>query len=364
VIDLSGGASSVTQANVQTADFQDFNKLDPAKEFRKEKIRIFGPNATAAQDFEPEYITVSADSSTAYVTLQEANAIAVVDIKHAKVQEIHGLGAKNHALVNNGFGSSNALDPSDRDGGIHIANWPVRGLYMPDAIASFTVNGQTFLVTANEGDARAYTGYSEETRAGAANYPLDPVAFPDAANLRLLPNLGRLRATLANGDLDGDGDYDEIYTFGARSFSIRGLNGQLLWDSGDQLEQITALANPAFFNSNHEINRLDDRSDDKGPEPEGLAVGTAYGKPYVFVGLERVGGVMVYDVSNPIAPAFVEYVNHRDFTQVPTTPEAGDLGPEGVLFIPAENSPTGQPLLVVSNEVSGTTSFFAVLPSE
>lgn len=235
---------------------------------------------------------------------------------------------------------------------------------MPDAVAAFTSGGQTFLALANEGDSREYAGFNELTRIGASDFPLDPATFPNAAFLRGSANLGRLRATKSHGDSDGDGDFDEIYTLGGRSFSIRGVNGQLLWDSGDQFEKITAQANPAFFNSTHDANRFDDRSDDKGPEPEGLAVGIAYGRQYAFVGLERVSGVMVYDLSTPTTPAFVGYVNRRDFTKNVSTPEAGDLGPEGLLFINAEDSPTGVPLLVVSNEISGTTSVFAVMPAE
>lgn len=364
IIDLKQPPAQLKKSDVRTADFRKFNDLDRAKLFAQEKIRIFGPNATVAQDLEPEYIAVSNDSKTAFVTLQEANAIAVIDIRSARVSAIRGLGIKNHALANNGFGSSNALDASDRDNAINIANWPVRGFYMPDGVAAFRSGGHDYLVLANEGDARAYTAFNEEGRAGAANYPLDPTAFPDAATLRANGAIGRLRTTLAHGDTDGDGDYDEIYTFGARSFSVRALNGQLLWDSGDQFERITAERNPAFFNSNHEANRFDDRSDDKGPEPEGLAVGTAFGKTYAFIGLERVSGVMIYDLTNPAAPAFVDYINRRDFTKNTIAPEAGDLGPEGLHFISAEESPNSQPLLVVSNEVSGTTSFFAVVQTE
>jgi len=364
IIDVSGSAAGLTQANVRTAGFAAFNNLNRAKAFGQEKIRIFGPGASVAQDLEPEYIAVSPDSKTAWVTLQEGNAIGIIDIASATIKELRGLGAKNHDRGNNGFGSSNALDPSDRDNAIAIANWPVRGLYMPDSIATFQSGGQTYLVMANEGDAREYLGtpgFAEEARIGTLQ--LDPVAFPDAAVLKANANLGRIRVTTAQGDEDGDGDFDQLYTFGARSFSVRGMNGQLLWDSGDQIERITAAAYPTRFNASHDNNNLDSRSPSKGPEPEGLTVGNAYGKTYVFVGLERIGGVMIYDLSNPVAPRFIEYTNRRDFSVTPsaaTNPASGDLGPEGLLFINAENSPTGSPLLVISNEVSGTTSFFQV----
>lgn len=144
------------------------------------------------------------------------------------------------------------------------------------------------------------------------------------------------------------------------TIAIRSAAGALLWDSGDQFERITAVQNPAFFNSNHEVNKFDDRSDDKGPEPEGVAVGKAFGRTYAFIALERIGGLIVYYVTTPTAPEFVQYVNKRDFTQPPASPEAGDLGPEGVLFITDANSPNGKPLVVVANEVSGTTTIFDI----
>jgi hypothetical protein len=370
IIDLSAGAALAT---VRTAGFGAFNGLSRADLFNgtgagpKPAVRIYGPDATVAQDIEPEYITISHDSKTAWVTLQENNALAIIDIASATVISINGLGVKDHSLASNGFGSSNALDASDRDGipvanngRINIRNWPVKGFYLPDAIASFKVGNETFLVLANEGDSRDWPGYSEETRVGSM--ALDSSVFPTvvATDLKLTRNLGRLKATKAQGDTAGNNVYKEIYTFGARSFSIRSTTGALLWDSGDQFEQITAAQNPAFFNSNHEINKFDDRSDDKGPEAEGVAVGKAFGRTYAFVGLERIGGVMVYDVTSPTAPTFVQYANNRDFTQPTATPAAGDLGPEGLLFIAEENSPNGKPLLVVTNEVSGTTTIFEI----
>jgi hypothetical protein len=347
IIDLSGGAASVTQASVRTAGFTDFigALLDPS-------IRIFGPNATVAQDLEPEYITVSQDSKTAWVTLQENNALAIVDIESATVTDLIGLGFKDHSLP------GNALDASDRDSAINIRNWPLQGMYLPDSIDAYLFGGETFLVMANEGDARDWPGYSEEVR--VADIALDPIAFPNGSVLKQAANLGRLRVTKAQGDIDGDGDFDVLHSFGGRSFSIRDAQGNLVFDSGDQLERITAALLPNFFNASNDNNTKDSRSPSKGPEPEGLVIGHAYGRTYAFVGLERVGGVASYDITDPHDPFFVDYVNNRDFLAAINSGLAGDLGPEGLLFIKAENSPTGTPLLVTANEVSGTTTVFAI----
>ena len=338
-----GNVKDLTQADVRTAGFGAFNAGVPAG------VRIFGPNATAAQDLEPEYITVSADSRTAYVTLQENNAIATVDVATATVTSLLPLGFKNHNLTGNG------IDASDSDNAINIANWPVFGMYQPDAIASYTVGGQTYLVTANEGDAREYTGFVEAARMRTLD--LDDTAFPNETTLKANARLGRLNVTTKLGDTDGDGDFDQLYSFGARSFSVWTAGGTLVSDSGDDLEQITAAAYPANFNASNTSNAFDNRSDDKGPEPEGVALGTIDGRTYAFVTLERIGGVVVYDVSDPAAPTFVQYLNNRDFTGANP---AGDLGPEGITFIKAADSPTGQPLLAVANEISGTVTLYAI----
>jgi hypothetical protein len=317
---------------------------------------VFGPGATVAQDLEPEYITVADNGRTAWVTLQEANAIGVLDLDSGEFTAIHGLGFKDHRLA------ANALDPSDRDGpsngkAVRIASWPVYGMYLPDAIAHYRTGGKTYLVTANEGDSRAYTGFNEEARVSAL--ALDPTAFPNGAALKGNAQLGRLTVTRANGDTDGDGDFDALYAFGARSFSIRDEHGALVWDSGDALEQLTAI--PVQFNSdNAENDSWDTRSDNKGPEPEGIAVGQVQGRWYAFVGLERIGGVVVYDVTDPAAPSFVQYVNTRNYAGDPAADTAGDLGPEGLAFVPASASPTARPLLVVTNEISGSTRLFDV----
>ncbi|MEZ4868570.1 MAG: choice-of-anchor I family protein [Caldilineaceae bacterium] len=250
------------------------------------------------------------------------------------------------------------LDVSDKDDAINIQQWPVLGMYQPDAIAAYAVDGETYLVTANEGDARDYDGYSEETRLG--DLILDLGVFPNAAELQKPENLGRLRTTTAGTDTNGDGLVDRILTYGARSFSIWTADGRLVWDSGNEIERIVAETFPDDFNADGENGTFDNRSDDKGPEPEGVDIGVVNGKSYAFIGLERIGGVMVYDISDPHAPVFVDYVNNRDFSGDAEAGTAGDLGPEGVKFVAADKSPTGQPMLLVANEVSGSTTFYAI----
>ena len=350
IIDISGGIATLTNANVSFATFTSFNgtTLDPS-------VRIFGNNgsATVAEDVEPEYITVSEDSKWAYVVLQENNAIAIVNVDSAKVTEIAGLGFKDHNL------SGNGLDPSDKNATINIGQWPVKGMYQPDAITSYKASGKTYLVTANEGDSRDYAGYSEEDR--IKDVTLDTVAFPNHAFLQTDSAIGRLNITLANGDTDNDGDYDVLYAYGARSFSIWDTTGALIYDSGDEFEQRIAADYPAYFNSNNDDNTsYKKRCDNKGPEPEAVEVAWIGGKAYAFIGLERMGGIMVYDITNPNSPSFVEYELNRDFSMPEDSSAAGDLGPEDILYVSPANSPISNGLIIVSNEVSGTVSIYSV----
>jgi len=358
---------------VRKVDFSDFNVGNPPHGQLPAKVRIYGPNATVAQDLEPEYITT--DGNTAWVTLPENNAIAVIDIKNATVKKIFALGFKNHARPRN------KLDASDDDGVINIANWPVFGMYQPDAIADFAYEGKRYLITVNEGDARDYEAFSEEDR--VSDLLLDPTAFPNAAELQEDVNLGRLTVTNALGDTDQDDDFDRLFVPGARSFSIwDALTGERVFDSGAELEQMLANLQPDEFNSNHEENdSFDNRSDNKGPEPEGVTLGRVEGKLYAFIGLERIGGILVIDLSDPNSPEFVDYFDNRQFRDdageaIATCDEfdppeseeiddcikpnsaAGDLGPEGLEFVPAHRSPNGKPLLIVGNEVSGTTTVY------
>lgn len=434
---------------VTTADFSAFNAAD----LRDMGVRIYGPNAsnadgiaTAAQDLEPEYIAISADSTTAWVTLQENNALAKVDIAAGEVTDILPLGEIDRSAV--------AMDFSDDDEVINITTHAgVVGLYLPDAIHAYRANGNTYLVTANEGDARAWgedndaywgeeaddeavppvvcepdasQGFVEEfrvkhlvhadgfdRRCGDDMPPqlrelgegalLDPAVFGDCGATAGDPGdcrdddvLGRLNITWVDGyKTDDNGDpimytaagvqddagtrimYDKLYSYGGRSFSIWDENGNQVFDSGDMIEQFLAgddckLASDrsidcaTYFNSGHdESDAMDSRSDAKGPEPEGLTIGVIGDKTFLFVALERMGGVLVYDISDPAAPLYQDYLNSREIWSGDDPDAAnlsgfGDLGPEGLVFIPAADSPSGQPLLVVGNEVSGTTSVYEV----
>lgn len=329
-------------------------------------VRLFGPGASVAQDLEPEYVTVSPDSLTAFVTLQENNAVAEVNLVNGTITQIRSLGTKNHNVAGAGMDVSNedgSLNTNSGTPSAKIAPVPVKGLYMPDAIASYSVKGTRYLITANEGDAREYVGIN----AGGREDPrvrdwctngLDPMVFTDAANQILDSNLGRLRVTaFPNGNNTGKnamGQCTELYSFGARSFSIWNATSMTrVYDSGDQFEQLTKALPNAAFNTSHDNNTLDDRSPAKGPEPESVTVASFGNKTYAFIGLERVGGVMVYDVTDPAAATYVTYLNTR-------TGSTGDLGPEGLTFVAADKSPNGKPLLVVANEISGTTAIIQI----
>ena len=368
-IDPEGSISVITvnkggTPTVASADFKAY--IGQESTLRAQGIRIYGPGANTAQDLEPEYVAVTDDSKTAYVTLQENNAVAIVDLATGKVTSIKALGLKDHSVAGMG------MDVSDEDGGtntnsgtpaIKIITVPVKGMYQPDAIAAYSVGGQAYFITANEGEARAdWPGYTDETRVRAhCTAGLDPTVFSDAANLLLDSNLGRLRITAnPNGGSTGKnaaGQCTELWSFGARSFTIWNKDMVRVYDSGDQLEQRTIGLVSAKFNSSHDNDTLDSRSASKGPEPEGVTIGKIGNKFFAFVGLERVGGVMVYDVTTPAAPVFVTYFNNREVSGTTLT---GDRGPEGVHFIAAEKSPNGKPLLIVGNETSGTTAILQV----
>lgn len=325
VIDLEMGT-------VSTLNFDAFSSQQ--SELEAKGFRIFGPGASMSMDIEPEYVTISDNSNYAWVTLQENNGIAKVNLENKVIEAIYPLGFKDYNLP------GNEIDPSDKDDIKALNNWPVYGVYMPDAITYIKINGIEYVITANEGDSRDYSGFGEEER--IKDIVLDPTAFPDAANLQKSGNLGRLKITSTLGDTDGDGDYDELYSFGGRSFSVWTGNGQMVYDSGSDIATQTLALTPDRFNDN------DDRSDDKGAEPETVEVLKVQGNNYIlFVALERNDQIMVYDISDPTHPEFLDILSH-----------SGDEAPEGILAVPAVDSPNKRDLLIVSNEDSGTVSIY------
>ncbi|TVO73539.1 choice-of-anchor I family protein [Sedimenticola selenatireducens] len=352
VIDLSTGVASATATHLGFGAFSE-------AAIEADGGRVFGNNnsATVSQDLEPEYITVSPDGKTAFVTLQENNAVAKIDLTTNTITEIQGLGYKDYTLPGNEF------DASDKDGiNGNLQNWNVMGMYQPDAIDSYVVNGNLYYVTANEGDARDYSGYSEEVRVKdlALDLNNNNIADSDADDtdnlgspgglsdgdflLQKNGNLGRLKTTTANGDSDGDGLTEQIYSFGARSFSIWDENGNQVYDSGNLIEQILA--------NQYSGQWADGRSDDKGPEPESITIAQLGQWMYALVGLERTNGVMIFDITDPTNPLYQSYIV-----------EAGDLSPEGLLFVSLGNlayGSGGYGYVAVANEGSGTTTLYSV----
>lgn len=331
-IDPVGSISIIDVKNnyiVKTLDFAGF-ETDKAKLIAA-GLRIYGPNASLAQDIEPEYVTVAPNSKKAFVTLQENNAVAEVDLITGTITKITPLGTRDISLA------ENAWDVSDKDGKVgQLGTWPIKAFYLPDAIAHFAVNDNNYLALACEGDTRAWAGYDEEIRVGSKNLLLDPVKFPNAATLKLDANLGRLTITKAFGDTDGDGDYDELYATGGRCLSIiNATTGQLIANIGKDLEQHVIDAGK-YDN---------DRSDNKGVEVEGVTVAKVNGKTLAFIGMERVDMVAVYDVSLPTTPKFVQLFSTGD-------------APEGLMFVKPKDSPNGSSMLIVSSEEDGTVRFY------
>lgn len=350
IIDITGGYPGLTAANVTMVNFQSFNGQEAT--LRSQGIRIFGPGSSAAQDFEPEYITLSEDNSTAYVALQENNAMAVINIATGTVTALRPLGTMNYANGNSG------LDASDQTAGVFIGSAPIKGLFMPDALAHASIGGAEYIFSANEGDAREYTAITEVARLSATS--LD-ASIPDLNILKHNQFLGRINVTNASGDTDGDGDIDDIHVFGTRSFSIwNAQTGALVFDSKDLIEQITSNhpTLSGLFNASNGSGTATakNRSDDKGPEPEGVATAFINGNHYLFVSLERVGGVMLFNVDVPSVPVYVGYYNNRSVG----ANSGPDRGAEGIIIIKKEDSPTGNDIVILANEISSTLSIFDV----
>ena len=342
-------------------------------------LKLAGPiGTTLAQSLEPEYITVSDDSKTAFVSLQENNSVGIINLENNTI-EIKPLGFKSWDEFQLDYTNKDEVASFE-----HVEN--LFGMYQPDTITSYQWKGATFVLTANEGDSRDYDGYSEEVRVKDIIDP-DEVnktlstqlqAFYDASGGK--NGLGRLKVTTALGDEDNDGVYEALYAYGARSFSIWDQNINLVYDSGDDFGKISASILGDDFNSTHSENKGDNRSDDKGGEPEAIAVGKIADRTYGFIASERSGDLFIYDISNPFNVSFAAYYNNRDFTvdfeldddldnpcdasegmNCDMIENAGDLGPESIKFVNSEQSPNGMPLLIIGNEVSGTVTVYQVV---
>jgi DNA-binding beta-propeller fold protein YncE len=395
MIDVTDGAAGLSDASkvnditfdgLKAEDIDSHVRIYPLKNGVYQKSADLNGNNWSV-DFEPEYITVDAANKYAYVTLQENNAVAKLDLAKGEFEHVYGFGYKDHSLTGNGMDISDR-EVSKDEGKINIQRWPVLGAYMPDGMSIYESNGKTYLVSANEGDAREWgeedwyeerrvKDIKDELKLNAANYKGFTQAELDELTSDITDSdLGRLKVTIAkymadNGET-GKAVHDALYSFGARSFSIWDIENIAqgpVYDSGDSFEQITAKLYPEGFNSNNENNdddlapSFDSRSTGKGPEPEDVKIGNVNGKNYAFIGLERIGGIMVYDVDNAEDPHFVTYAMDRDF-EADKLDNSFDLGPEGINFVPAEKSSTGVPLLLVANETSGSLSVYEIVTAD
>ena len=354
IIKLTRGSRVPSQADVKTLSL-----LDGIDRKLLNRIRVTGPSRDIALDLEPEYVTVTHDGSQAFVSLQENNAIATIDLESMVVEGIWSLGRKDHSKP--GYG----LDPSDKDGGINIQSWPVYSLYMPDGIASYSFAGRTFLVTANEGDVRQYGSETDAIKVSDLSCRLAGVykggKFPDInkdgrsdyKDIKSHLGLGSLEVT--RPDKGKDQFCGDLLAFGARSFSIwDAANRSLVFDSGDKFETITADLEPDHFNHG------DKRSDNRGPEPESVTLGRSGEKIFAFIGLERANGIVVYEITNPYKPRFISYNSSLDSVGAGAY-SYKHRGPESIEFISRKDSPIDANILVVSYEYSGTVVVYEIV---
>jgi len=374
IIDITNGTIA---DNALSINFQDYNNKQA--ELEAQGLVFANPtgrtingnliNTTVAMDLEPEYVSISKDNKYAYVSIQENNALAIINLEDNSL-ELKGLGFKDWSNLQ--------FDASDKDGGVNFKSYPgLYGMYQPDTIASFSWKGANFIVSANEGDAREYFfdasdeadciakgGLDYDAKDGCLAY-IDESRVEDlalAANFDYLNNddndIGRLKVTTVKGDKNNDGQYESLYAYGARSFTIWDSNGLVVFDSGDQIARVTASVHGNAFNNNEDENKGDTRSDDKGAEPEALTLGKIGDRLFAFVGLERMSTIMVFDITNPYDVKFQDYFYNRGLE--PSADISGDLAPEGMTFVPAAQSATNEALLIIGNEISGSIAVWEI----
>jgi len=351
VVDLSNPASPVLR-------FAGFDQFSVA-EMRAKGIAVSSVVNNVSKDFEPEFVT-AVDNNYAYVTIQEANAIGKLNIGSATFESISRAFESKVSRV--------ARDTSDRDAGAGPRTYAnVVGASQPDAIAGFTVGAGQYFVTANEGDAREYTCLNDDLR--ASSLKVDTRRFPDWKTLSGNAALGRAKVNPTIGDKDGDGDIDTIHLRGSNSMTMY-RNGIAIWDSADLLDQIQTQAfGVANINGSHSLSSDkstmnyvgQDRSDDKGSEPEGVAVGMVGDRRIAILGLERMTALAIFDITDPGNPIFQEWLQMLPTKATPAK-DVKHWSPEGIVFVPASKSPSGKALIITSYELSGSISIHQVEP--
>ena len=351
VVDLTNPASPVLR-------FAGFNQFSVA-DMRAKGIAVSSVVNNVAKDFEPEFVT-AVDNNYAYVTIQEANAIGRLNIKSATFESVTRAFESNLSIV--------SRDTSDRDAGAGPRTYKnVVGASQPDAIAGFTIGSGQYFVTANEGDAREYTCLNDDLRGSALK--VDARRFPDWKALSGSAALGRAKVNPTIGDKDGDGDIDTIHLRGSNSMTMY-RNGLVIWDSANLLDQIQTQAfGVANINGSHSLSSDkstmnyvgQDRSDDKGSEPEGVAVGMVGDRRIAILGLERMTALAIFDITVPGNPIFQEWLQMLPTKATPAK-EVKHFSPEGIVFVPADKSPSGKALIITSYELSGSLSIHQIEP--
>lgn len=351
VVDLSNPSAPV----LRFAGFDQFT----VSEMRAKGIAVSSVVNNVSKDFEPEFVS-AVDNNYAYVTIQEANAIGKLNIQSATFESITRAFESRVATV--------ARDTSDRDSSAGPRNYRnVVGASQPDAIAGFKLGSGHYFVTANEGDAREYTCLNDDLRASALK--VDTKRFPDWKTLSGNAALGRAKVNPTIGDKDGDGDIDTIHLRGSNSMTMY-RNGIAIWDSADLLDQIQTQAfGVANINGSHSLSADkatmnyvgQDRSDDKGAEPEGVAVGMVGDRRIAVLGLERMSALAVFDITQPGSPVFLEWLQMLPTKATPAK-DVKHWSPEGIVFVPANKSPSGKALIITSYELSGSLSIHQMEP--
>ena len=361
------GSVTIIDLNSLTSRVVGFGAFDSSVEELASDGMIIMKGVLPSADFEPEYIAVS--EGKAYVTLQEANAVAVLDIASASFDGVHSIGFEDYSV--------NEIDIDKKDDAYNPATYDsLKGIRMPDGIAAFTSEGITYIATANEGDAREWgdedagTFYISEDERDFGDGDSSPTGAITAENSGLE---GKVVFFSSSDFLGLDENTD--YIFGGRTFTIFRVTEDGLeevFTSGSDFESLTAELYPEFYNASNDNAVLDDRSGKKGPEAESITTGVINGRTYAFTALERTGGVMMYDVTSPERAEFVDYINSRDFRSVVEGSEVyedgeldkwvtgGDVAPEGLAFIAASASPTGRAMLLAACEVSGTVAVYEI----